>query len=76
MRDRGLPQNTEEKRCLCNGLLATVGLGQVLTRDGRISEEPAIVTLGNHLDGVRRLSSNGQVAYWAKDVVEDILGEA
>ena len=76
MRDRGLPQNTEEKRCLCNGLLATVGLGQVLTRDGQISEEPAIVTLGNHLDGVCRLSSNGQAVYWTKDAVEDILGEA
>ena len=76
MRDRGLPQNTEEKRCLCNGLLATVGLGQVLTRDGVTTEEPAIVTLGNHLDGVRRLSSNGQAVYWAKDAVEDMLGEA
>jgi nitronate monooxygenase len=76
VRDRGLPQNTEEKRCLCNGLLSTVGLAQVLTRDGVLSEEPAIVTLGNHLDGVRRLSSNGQVSYWVKDVVEDILGEA
>ncbi len=75
-RDRGLPPNAEGKRCLCNGLLATVGLGQVLTRDGVTSEEPPIVTLGNHIDGVRRLSSNGQVAYWAKDAVEDILGEA
>jgi len=76
VRDRGLPQNTEEKRCLCNGLLSCVGLGQVITRDGEIAEEPAIVTLGNHLDGIRRLSMNGQVTYWAKDVVEDILGEA
>ncbi len=76
MRDRGLPPNAEGKRCLCNGLLATVGLGQVLIRDGQAEEEPAIVTLGNHLDGVRRLSSNGQTAYWAKDAVEDILSEA
>jgi nitronate monooxygenase len=75
-RDRGLPPNAEGKRCLCNGLLATVGLGQVLTRDGVTSEEPAIVTLGNHIEGVRRLSSNGQTVYWAKDAVEDILGEA
>ena len=74
-RDRGLPQNTEEKRCLCNGLLATVGLGQALTRGGMPAQEPAIVTLGNHLDGVRRLSSNGQREYWAADAVGDILGE-
>jgi NAD(P)H-dependent flavin oxidoreductase YrpB (nitropropane dioxygenase family) len=76
IRDRGLPPNAEGKRCLCNGLLATVGLGQVLTRDGVTSEEPAIVTLGNHIEGVRKLSSNGQTVYWAKDAVEDILGEA
>jgi hypothetical protein len=32
--------------------------------------------LGNHIEGVRRLSSNGQTVYWAKDAMEDILGEA
>ncbi len=68
---RGLPMNAEGKRCLCNGLLAGVGLGQVNAQSG---EELAIVTLGNHLDGIRRLSRQGQSPYWAKDVVEDILG--
>ena len=67
---RGLPMNAEDKRCLCNGLLAGVGLGQVNPQSG---EEPAIVTLGNHLGGIRRLSRQGQSVYWAKDVVEDIL---
>jgi len=71
---RGLPPNAEGKRCLCNGLLAGVGLGQVGTQPGELGAEPAIVTLGNHLDGVRRLSRQGQVAYRAKDVIEDILG--
>ena len=72
---RGLPPNTEEKRCLCNVMLACVGLGQIVKQDGQSVEEPAIVTLGNHLDGVRRLSRNGQMSYWARDVVADILGE-
>lgn len=71
---RGMPFNTEGKACLCNGLLATVGLGQVGTQPGEPSVEPAIVTLGNHLDGARRLSREGQVQYRAKDAVEDILG--
>jgi NAD(P)H-dependent flavin oxidoreductase YrpB (nitropropane dioxygenase family) len=71
---RGLPVNAEEKRCLCNGLLATVGLGQVGTQPGEFGEEPPIVTLGNHLDGIRRLSRQGQIPYYAKHVVEDILG--
>jgi NAD(P)H-dependent flavin oxidoreductase YrpB (nitropropane dioxygenase family) len=71
---RGLEHNTRDRRCLCNGLLSCVGLGQVSARKGELFEEPAIVTLGNHLDGVRRLSSNGQSPYWVRDVVEDILG--
>lgn len=71
---RGLARNTEERRCLCNGLLACVGLGQIKERDGQHVEEPGIVTLGDQLDGIRRLSRNGQVHYWAADVVSDILG--
>lgn len=71
---RGLERNTEERKCLCNGLLACVGLGQLRERQGHAEEEPAIVTLGDHLDGIRRLSRQGQTRYWAKDVVADILG--
>lgn len=71
---RGLERNTRERRCLCNGLLACVGLGQAKELEGQVREEPAIVTLGNHLDGIRRLSRQGQTRYWAKDVVADVLG--
>jgi NAD(P)H-dependent flavin oxidoreductase YrpB (nitropropane dioxygenase family) len=71
---RGLPLNTTDRRCLCNGLLATVGLGQTGWKNGQPMEEPAIVTLGNHLDGIRRLSRNGQTPYWVHDVITDILG--
>ena len=52
-----------------------MGLGQVSERDGGFFEEPAIDTLGSHLDGVRRLSRGGQYQYWVHDVVVDILGE-
>lgn len=69
-RKRGLPFNAAGKRCLCNGLLVAVGLGQTHPTS---SGEPAIVTLGNNLEGVRRLSSQGQVPYWACDVVRDLL---
>jgi nitronate monooxygenase len=71
---RGLERNTEGRRCLCNGLLACVGLGQIRELHGEHLEEPAIVTLGNHLDGIRRLSRQGQTHYWAAEVVADILG--
>ncbi|NTV62159.1 MAG: nitronate monooxygenase [Oscillochloris sp.] len=73
---RGLERNTEERRCLCNGLLACVGLGQITPSDHQLMEEPAIVTLGDQLDGVRRVSRNGQSHYWARDAVVDILGPA
>ena len=71
---RGLERNTDGRRCLCNGLLACVGLGQVKDVHGEHLEEPAIVTLGNDLDGIRRLSRQGQAHYWARDVVADLLG--
>ena len=74
IKNRGLERNTAERRCLCNGLLASVGLGQVKEFQGDLLEEPAIVTLGNHLDGVRRLSRQGQATYHVEDVVADILG--
>lgn len=73
-RNRGLERNTEQRRCLCNGLLACVGLGQLMKGERDLVEEPAIVTLGQHLDGIRRLSRQGQTHYWAQDVVADILG--
>ena len=73
---RGLQRNTEDQRCLCNGLVSCVGMGQVSRQEGELVEEPAIVTMGNHLDGVRRLSRHGQTPYWVRDVVIDILGTA
>jgi nitronate monooxygenase len=74
IKNRGLERNADERRCLCNGLLSCVGLGQVREIQGELMEEPAIVTLGNHLDGVRRLSRQGQAHYYVQDVVTDILG--
>ncbi|WP_374689646.1 nitronate monooxygenase [Promineifilum sp.] len=76
IKKRGLEHNTDERRCLCNGLLSCVGLGQVKEVRGELVEEPAIVTLGNHLDGVRRLSRQGQTRYYVEDVVADILADA
>lgn len=75
IKKRGLSQNAIDKRCLCNGLLSAVGLGQGGMHNGEWSEEPAIVTLGNHLEGIRKLSRNGQYPYWARDVVNDVLGD-
>lgn len=72
---RGLQHNTQDRRCLCNGLLSAVGLGQITGNHADPGEEPAIITLGNHIDGIRRLSRHGQTRYWVKDVIADIIGQ-
>lgn len=74
LKRRGLERNTQDRKCLCNGLLACVGLGQIREQQGQAAEEPAIITLGDNLSGVRRLSRQGQTHYWARDVVADMLG--
>lgn len=73
VRKRGLEANAQDRRCLCNGLISAVGLGQILKNGDGWTEEPAIVTLGNDLEGIQRISRNGQTRYHAQDVVMDLL---
>ncbi len=66
----GTLDDTEGRKCLCNGLLATVGLGQ-LTADG--SAELPMVTAGDDLErAVRALAVDGN-GYSAADVVDYLL---
>jgi len=58
------------RKCLCNGLLATVGLGQI---HGNYTE-PAIVTAGNDVSHLSRYLSPGQTSYLAADVIRVLLG--
>ncbi len=62
----------EGRRCLCNGLLATVGFGQRL-EDG--SEEPPLVTSGNALDDIRGIL-DGRSSYRTADVIAWVTGES
>ncbi len=60
--------DTEGRKCLCNGLLATIGLGQMREQGA----EPPIVTAGNDLErAVRSLAADG--SYSAADVVDYLL---
>lgn len=61
---------TEGRRCLCNALMANIGLGQV--RDGG-STEPPIVTTGDDLESIRRFLSEGAESYTAADVIGALL---
>ncbi len=62
--------DTEERRCVCNGLMATIGLGQV-RRDGAV--EPALITSGDALSDVGRFMRDGKTSYSAQDVLDSLL---
>jgi NAD(P)H-dependent flavin oxidoreductase YrpB (nitropropane dioxygenase family) len=70
----GRPANTEGRRCLCNGLMATAGLAQRRAND---YTEPAVVTAGTDFSGVRHLLRHvapGADTYTAADVIAYLLG--
>jgi nitronate monooxygenase len=68
-RKGGTPGGTTGRKCICNGLTATVGLGQ--RRHGE--PEPPIVTAGDDLKNLARLIPDGASTYAAADVVDYLL---
>lgn len=70
-RKGGPGQDTDGRRCLCNALLATIGLGQ--RRSGGWTEPP-LVTLGQDLGFLPGLLQRYGSDYSAADVVSYLLG--
>ena len=68
----GDPADAANRMCLCNGLLATIGLGQ---RQASGDDEPPVVTAGEDLRTVARFSGGAGASYSAADVVARLLGE-
>lgn len=62
----GLPEETVGRKCLCNGLVANIGLGQELG-DGQT--EAPIVTAGNDLVNLKRFLKPGRLEYTAEEVL-------
>jgi hypothetical protein len=62
----GTAEDAEGRRCLCNGLTAAVGLGQVRD-DGSV--EPPIVTSGDELLRIGAFLA-GRESYRAADLVD------
>ena len=65
----GALDDTEGRKCLCNGLLATIGLGQL----GKQGPEPPIVTAGDDLERALRVLAIDGGTYTASDVVDYLL---
>lgn len=61
--------DTAGRKCICNALVANIGLGQ---RRGR-SVEPGIVTAGDDLAGLVRFMPPASTRYSAADVITKIL---
>jgi nitronate monooxygenase len=62
----GTVEQTEGKLCLCNSLLATIGMGQKLS-DGSI--EPALLTAGESLSSIMNFIPADKNSYSAADVM-------
>ena len=70
-RKGGALENTAGRKCLCNSLLANVGLGQV-RKDG-YREQP-LVTLGADLGGVTEMLALHPAGWTAAQAIEFLVG--
>jgi nitronate monooxygenase len=68
----GRIEDTIGRKCICNALVATVGLGQVRGR----TLEPGIVTSGDDLADLTKFMPPGTTRYTAVDVIVHLLGTA
>ncbi|HVO32275.1 MAG TPA: nitronate monooxygenase, partial [Elusimicrobiota bacterium] len=66
----GAPEDLADRKCICNGLLATAGLAQ---RRATGYVEPPIVTAGDDLAHLDRFLQAGTLRYSAKDVIDQLL---
>lgn len=68
----GRLEETEGRKCVCNGLFATAGFAQVRPGYGA---EPALVTAGNDLGRIAQFLPPERDSYTAADVIRFLLGQ-
>jgi nitronate monooxygenase len=68
----GTEEDAKGRKCLCNALIANVGMPQRLP-DG--TDEKCLITLGDDLAEVSRFCPDGKVEFTAADVVRVLLGD-
>lgn len=69
-RKGGSPRDIVGRKCVCNGLLANIGLEQV-RRDG--TRERSLLTAGDDVENVARFLPDGADSYSAHDVIDALL---
>ncbi len=70
IRKGGLLEDTVGKKCLCNALMADIGLPQI--QHGSDIEQP-LLTAGDDLNSLGRILRPGMTSYSARDVLDYIL---
>ena len=68
----GSEADTVGRKCICNGLMATVGLGQKRSAAEGGDESP-ILTAGNEVANIARFLPPGAATYTAADVINVLL---
>jgi len=68
----GRPEETQGRKCLCNGLLANIGHPQV-RKDGR--RELPLLTSGDDINRIARFLAEGKESYTAGEVVRYLVEE-
>ncbi len=71
VRKGGPADETEGRKCICNGLMATAGFVQVRSESGN---EPALVTAGNDFGRIAEFLPAKKNSYTAADAVCCLLG--
>jgi nitronate monooxygenase len=69
----GALADTPGRKCVCNGLLSTIGLSQVQPDGYR---EPALLTAGDDVAGLARFLPANRDTYSAADVIRHLLGDS
>jgi NAD(P)H-dependent flavin oxidoreductase YrpB (nitropropane dioxygenase family) len=70
VRKGGKAEDTAGRKCLCNGLMTNIGLGQ-RRADGY--EEPALLTAGDDLGSITAFVTRERLSYHAADVVKALM---
>ena len=73
IRKGGDPAEALGRKCLCNGLMAAIGLGQTAANG---EPEPPIVTAGDDVKDIARFLAPDKFSYHAVDVLNFMLGKS
>ena len=72
VRKGGDVESTCGRKCVCNGLMSTIGMAQV-KKDGSL--EPQLVTAGDDVANISRYLKPGSLTYSAAEVIDYLLNE-